>query len=461
MGLLGYTKGKNLFDVLENRQATAIRLRDYARIGQKLALQRIIIYSAAVLLAGFYYSSWVAIFFFVAILALEVYDGIIFRYILRIEPDDTESARKALEHIFIATFLSAVTIALFCISISIQQGVGGNYFLPVFIMISASIFAAMNNNQFLSVLGLRLTIYVVAILFIPIRDVWSVDRPVTSEVWLNFFTVLFVLGFIFELARSFLTRYSARLKSREALQLEHKQTLVAIEAKKRFLATVSHELRTPLTSIKGSLDILNSGATGPVPEKISRLLDMAGRNSNRLHDLVNDLLLIQSAEADKFSLSISRVDFGEVVVGTLAAFASYAEKLGVEIKSDVRPNEFFIIGDAKRLEQVVANLLSNAAKFSNTDGVIKVEMVQDGSDVVLSVADTGIGIPDGSEAKIFEDFGQIDSSDQRKFEGSGLGLSISRRIIAAHGGKIDYDSKLGEGSTFRIRLKAENNKDKS
>ncbi|MEH6390220.1 MAG: HAMP domain-containing sensor histidine kinase [Sulfitobacter sp.] len=430
------------------------RLKDYAHVGQKLSLQRTIIYSLSVFLAGFYYDPTVAMLFFVAIIAWEIYDVLLLRYILRTARDHSINIRKATFHVALATALSAATIALFCVAIAIQQGVGGNHFLPLFLLVSASIFAAMNNHQFLPILGLRLFIYVVAILYIPIRDVWIVRPPITSEIWLNLFTVLFVVGFILELARSFLTGYSSLLKSRLALEIEHKHALAASEAKTRFLATVSHELRTPLTSIKGALDIINSGNSGEIPEKMARLLEMAGRNSNRLNDLVVDLLLLQSSDAGKFSLDMTRIDLGNVVNDAVTSFHAYAQTTGVVVVCDINPHQFYIVGDKKRLDQVVTNLLSNAAKFSNSNDDIYVKLVRDGDDVVLSVQDNGIGIPENSETKVFEEFGQIDSSDQRRFQGTGLGLAVSKRIVEAHGGTIYYESTLGVGSTFYVRLKS-------
>ena len=404
-------------------QSRIKRLKDYARVGQKLSLQRTIIYSLSVFLAGFYYDPTIAMSFFVAIIACEIYDVLLLRYILRTARDHTINIRNATFHVTSATALSAATISLFCVAIAIQQGVGGNHFLPL-------------------------------ILYIPIRDVWIVRPPITSEIWLNLFTVLFVVGFILELARSFLTGYSALLKSRCALEIEHKHALAASEAKTRFLATVSHELRTPLTSIKGALDIINSGNSGEIPEKMTRLLEMAGRNSNRLNDLVVDLLLLQSSDAGKFSLDLTKTDLGNVVNDAVNSFHAYAQSAGVVVTSDINPHQFSVKGDKKRLDQVVTNLLSNAAKFSNSDGNIHVTLERDGDDVVLSVKDQGIGIPENSEDKIFEEFGQIDSSDQRRFQGTGLGLSVSKRIVEAHGGSIYYDSVLGSGSTFYVRLKS-------
>lgn len=434
----------------------ARRIRDYARVGQALSLQRVVIYSSAVLLSGFYYDYVIALWFFAAVVACEIYDAILLRYILRQDKQRPTNLRRAMLHVYIITFLSSVAIALFCVAIAIQQGTNGNHFLPLFLLVSASIFAAMNTHQFIPVLCLRLVIYVSAILFIPLRDVWVVRPPLSSEVWLNLFTVTFVLGFLIELARNFIQGYTAMLKNQRELQIEHKHALAASEAKTRFLATVSHELRTPLTSIKGALDILNSGAVSPLPENVTRLLEMAGRNSNRLNDLVVDLLLLQTSDAGMFSLDIERIDIADVARGAIDTFDGYANKLGINVTSDIPQGQFFVDGDTKRLDQVVTNLLSNAAKFSDAGDVVHVALSEQKGSLVLTVKDQGIGIPAGSEQKVFEEFGQIDNSDQRKFQGTGLGLAISKRIMKAHGGEITYTSVLGEGTEFRISLKASN-----
>ena len=244
------------------------------------------------------------------------------------------------------------------------------------------------------------------------------------------------------------------MKNRLALQIEAKNALAASEAKTRFLSTVSHELRTPLTSIRGALDLINAGSAGEVPDKMSRLLDIATRNAHRLGELVGDLLLLQSADVGKFSLDLGNVDLAEVVNTAAHSFQPYASRFGVAVKIDVKTENPIVRGDRKRLDQVVVNLLSNAAKFSQAGGTISVGLGRDGENLVISVADQGIGIPEGSESVIFEEFGQLDSSDQRKFQGTGLGLSISKRIVDAHSGSIAYTSKLGYGTTFNVSLKA-------
>jgi signal transduction histidine kinase len=426
------------------------RLKDYAEVGQKLFVQRIVIYSAAILLTGFYYDWTTAAFYYAAVWFCEAYDGIVFRRILTRQSMTPRAFRKDMSRLYIGTVLSALTISFFCIAIATLQGNEGGHFFPLFMLVSASIFAAMNNHHFLLVLGIRLAIYVTAILFIPIRDVWIVNPPMSSEIWMSLFTVVFVLGFIVELARNFLVGYNAQLDRRIELETEHKRALAAYEAKTRFLATVSHELRTPLTSIKGALDIINSGVLGEAPAKMQRLLEMAGRNSDRLGDLVGDLLFLQSSDAGRMVLNLERLDLAVLSQGAVEQTLPYAQRMGVSIHADVAPGKFWIEADQKRVEQVLLNLLSNAAKFSREGGEVQVAIVSFEDQVRLTVKDQGIGIPDGCEGQIFEEFFQLDSQDDRKFEGTGLGLSISKRIVEAHGGQISYESTIGVGTTFMV-----------
>lgn len=442
------------FEGIVTTMSNARRLKDYALVGKKLTQQRVIIFSAAIALAAYYYDARIAFGFLFATAILEICDSLLFNRILKAPAKSSHEHRRTMQMIFVMTFASSVTISLFCISIAAQQGTDGNHFLPMFLLVSASIFAAMNNHQFISVLALRLGIYISAILFIPIRDVWIVRPPLNSEIWLNLFTTVFVLGFLVELGRTFLVGYTTLMKNRVALRVENKNARAATEAKTRFLSTVSHELRTPLTSIKGAMDIIHSGKAGPAPEKMTKLLEMAQRNTNRLHDLVQDLLLLQTSDAGKFSLDVAEMDLGATVCNAVDAFESYADKFGVTIKSDVEPDQHFVMGDTKRLDQVIVNLLSNAAKFSDRGAEVRIAITSQGSKLILSVTDQGIGIPENSEATIFEEFGQIDSSDKRKFQGTGLGLAISKRIVEAHGGTIGYESVLGIGTTFKVTLDA-------
>jgi signal transduction histidine kinase len=357
--------------------------------------------------------------------------------------------------IYVGTIFSSIAISLFAIAFALQQNPETGHFMPMFMLVSASIFATMNNHHFLPVLATRLAIYVSAILFIPIHALFITSAPLNSDVWLHFFTVIFVLGFLVELAREFIANYNHSLKIRLDLEREHQQTKAAYIAKTEFLGTVSHELRTPLTSIKGGLELINSGALGELPEKMSRPLEIAVNNTRKLATLVDDLLLLQSAESaesGKLSFKFESNDIDELVAQTVERFMPFAESAKVAIRVESQQDGSLVKCDAKRIEQVITNLLSNAAKFSHEQGDITISIEKMGESFRVSVADNGIGIPEGAEAIIFEAFGQLDSSDTRKFQGTGLGLNISKRIVEAHGGQIGYTSILGEGSTFFFDL---------
>lgn len=182
--------------------------------------------------------------------------------------------------------------------------------MPIFMLVSASIFAAINNHQFMTVLIVRLAVYVLAIMAITVYNVWFTSATFGSEVWLNFFTVLFVLRFLFELAWKFLAGYSKSLQSQFDLEQEHELTEAAFIAKSDLLSTVSHELRTPLTSIKGSLILMDSGAWGPVPEKMLKPLLIERKNTARLEGLVEDLIFVQRSAVKNLVINPEKVDLG-------------------------------------------------------------------------------------------------------------------------------------------------------
>jgi len=443
---------KGTFSEIQDLKPIRRRIREYAKVGIKLFIQRLVIYTVAAGLAGAYYDWLTAAVFYVLVMLCEVYDGYTFRSILALRVWRQADVRASLRKIYLGTITSSIAISLFAVSFALQQSSESGHFMPMFILVSASIFATMNNHQFIPVLALRLSIYIAAIIFIPTYDLWVIAPPLSSELWLNFFTIFFVLGFLFELARTFLTGYSAYQKSHLKLEEEHEKTKVAYIAKTQFLATVSHELRTPLTSIKGGLSLVRSGALGDVPEKMRVPFEIAERNSNRLADLVDDLLLLQSIESGRLELMMETVDLGQLVLETIEQFEPFAKSENVVVNTNAKENEFWVKCDAKRIDQVIKNLLSNAAKFSNGQGDITVSIERKHEHIRISIADQGIGIPEGSQDKIFAEFGQIDSSDTRKHKGTGLGLSISKRIIEAHDARMNYTSVLGKGTTFVIEM---------
>lgn len=224
-------------------------------------------------------------------------------------------------------------------------------------------------------------------------------------------------------------------------------------AKSLFVANISHELRTPLTSIKGSLGLIKSGVAGDIPEKVKTMVDVAYRNSNLLITLINDILDLKKIEAGKMDFRMAIVDLATVVVEAIEANEAYGAEYGISFKALVHEKPAMIEGDKDRLMQVMNNLLSNAAKFSPKGGQVKVSLVRDGENIVVSVRDDGSGIPESAQATIFDDFTQAKSAKQSDKGGTGLGLSIAKQIVERHGGTISLSSEEGKGTTFFVRLK--------
>ncbi len=221
--------------------------------------------------------------------------------------------------------------------------------------------------------------------------------------------------------------------------------------KDEFIATASHELRTPLTSIKGAIGLLRSGKIANLPSQAQPLVDIAYKNINHLVELVNDILDIEKLQTDQMAFDFEPTDLTALVREAIANNQSYAEEYGVQFQltdtQDVQVN-----CDYRRMSQVMANLLSNAAKFSHHEGIVKISVHRQNGLACLSVSDQGVGIPEEFHEKIFDRFTQSDASDSRKVGGSGLGLNISKKIVEKHGGIIRFNSDAGVGTTFYVDL---------
>jgi signal transduction histidine kinase len=221
--------------------------------------------------------------------------------------------------------------------------------------------------------------------------------------------------------------------------------------KSQFLANMSHELRTPLNAILGYTELVLDKIYGDVPPKVTEVLERVQRSGRHLLGLINDVLDISKMEAGQIRLSIAEYSLRDVTqTACTAVEALAAEKglsLALRLPDDLPPG----VGDERRLTQVLLNLVGNAIKFTET-GEVRVEaQVQDGS-FLLSVADTGPGIPEADRARIFDEFQQGTLSASRAAGGTGLGLAIAKRIIEMHGGRIWVESQVGQGSTFWITL---------
>lgn len=220
-----------------------------------------------------------------------------------------------------------------------------------------------------------------------------------------------------------------------------------------FVSTVSHELRTPLTAIRGSLGLVAGGVTGVLPVQAATLIKMAYTNTERLTQLINDLLDVQKLESGALSLTQVACSLPALIEEARDVNQAFAERLAVNISLKNMTPDVVVDVDAGRFQQVMANLLSNACKYSSQGEIVTIETKILGEDKVrIAVSDSGPGISDEFRHRIFQKFAQQDSSDTKAKGGSGLGLSIAKAIINQMGGEIGYHSTLGEGSSFYVDL---------
>lgn len=216
-----------------------------------------------------------------------------------------------------------------------------------------------------------------------------------------------------------------------------------------FFATVSHEMRTPVTSINGALTLVTGAFADELGAESKKLIDISIMNSNRLVTLVNDILDLEKISDDGVSFDFSDVRLGEFVNTAAQQIEPYAKKYNVRVDTDVHDADCVMRTDRRRLEQVVSNLLSNACKFSKPDGVVRLATkAVDPQTVSISVVDKGVGIPESFRAKIFEPFAQGHLDHLHSKQGSGLGLSIARKIVVGMGGEISFQSEPGQGTEF-------------
>ena len=225
------------------------------------------------------------------------------------------------------------------------------------------------------------------------------------------------------------------------------------QMKSEFVSTVTHELRTPLTSIRGTLGLIMAGAVGELPEKAQEMVAIADRNTQRLAELVNDILDMEKIDSGRLEIVLKPIDLADLVRRCVEDNQSYAEQYNVELTFRAPSGSSMVEADETRMTQVLANLLSNAVKFSPPGGVVEIVVEDKDMRVRVSVIDRGAGIPDEFRDRIFERFTQADSSNRRRTGGTGLGLSISAAIVESHGGELDFESEVGKGPTFFFELK--------
>ncbi|MGD9150497.1 MAG: ATP-binding protein, partial [Desulfobacterales bacterium] len=225
----------------------------------------------------------------------------------------------------------------------------------------------------------------------------------------------------------------------------------ANQHKSEFLANMSHELRTPLNAILGYTELILDNIYGAVPEKIQEVLERLEKNGRHLLNLINDVLDLSKIEAGRLTLSLDEYSMEEVVQTVSTSVEALLAEKDLELKVEVPKDLTIGKGDEQRIAQVMLNLVGNAIKFTD-EGEVKIEVNVANETFLVSVHDSGPGIAEADQHKIFDEFQQADGSSTRKKGGTGLGLSISKKIIDMHGGRIWVESTLGTGSIFRFTL---------
>src|SRR4051794_22886304 len=218
-----------------------------------------------------------------------------------------------------------------------------------------------------------------------------------------------------------------------------------------FVATVSHELRTPLTSMMGFLEMVREGEAGELNDEQQRFLAIVYRSSERLQRLVGDLLFVARLDASGLQLHFADVEGTGGVRDAVESTAALARSRSIDLQAEwaeIPP----VTGDRERLSQLVGNLISNALKFTPAGGTVTARTFTDGDGAVIEVSDTGIGIPQGEQGRLFQRFFRSSTATEQAIPGTGLGLVISRAIAEAHGGRISVRSTPGLGTSFRVEL---------
>ena len=224
------------------------------------------------------------------------------------------------------------------------------------------------------------------------------------------------------------------------------------QAKSDFLATVSHELRTPLTSIAGYVEMLRDLDVGPLSPAQDQMLETVDRNAARLRHLIEDVLTLSKIEAGAFKTVMQPVDLAEIVAAAVAALQPAAAAKGLALDCDCPGPGLVVSGDPGQLDRLLMNLLSNAVKFTPEGGRIQVGAGAEGTLAVLTVADSGIGIPERDQKELFTRFFRASNAIERSIPGTGLGLAIVRTIVDNHGAALTVTSREGAGTTVSARL---------
>ena len=227
------------------------------------------------------------------------------------------------------------------------------------------------------------------------------------------------------------------------------------QLKANFISNISHELRTPLTHIKGYIELLITESLGNITEEQKHALQVSQQSTTRLESLIEDLIMVSLASRGELSIKQEDVDVRRLANLAVKSFGGKATEREVNLHAVIDEDVPLAQADSQKIAWVLGQLLDNAIKFTPSNGSVVVSVKREGENlVIISVTDTGIGIPSNQLENIFEPFHQLDGSTTRRYGGTGLGLSLVRQIIEAHGSMIEVQSTQGRGSTFKFPLLA-------
>ncbi|MFM8426793.1 MAG: sensor histidine kinase [Chloroflexota bacterium] len=227
------------------------------------------------------------------------------------------------------------------------------------------------------------------------------------------------------------------------------------QMKANFVSNISHELRTPLTHIKGYIELMVSESLGPITEEQRHALTVSSRATGKLEDMIEDLIMFSLASRGEMSMKLESVDIRRVASLVSKTAMRKTEDRGVTLEVVAKEDTPVVQADGEKISWVVAQLIDNGIKFTPSGGSVQVIIEEEGKNLVqISVRDTGVGIPQDRMKEIFEPFHQLDGSSTRRYGGTGLGLSLVRQIVEAHGSLLDVKSTEGKGTTFKFPLLA-------
>ena len=225
------------------------------------------------------------------------------------------------------------------------------------------------------------------------------------------------------------------------------------QLKSNFISNISHELRTPLTHVKGYIELMITESLGSITEEQKHALQVSQQSTNRLENLIEDLIMVSLASRGELSIKQEQMDIQRIANLAVKTFTGKASERGVKLHAVIDEDVPPVQADSQKTAWVLQQLIDNGIKFTASGGSVVVSVKREGENlVIVSVTDTGIGIPPSQLNDIFEPFHQLDGSSTRRYGGTGLGLSLVRQIIEAHGSMLEVQSVEGRGSTFKFPL---------